>query len=300
MNLTTLTNGSRYFFLLVIFIAASSADGQVTSPVVTSLIKERSEQSQRTKDRDDYNLRINQENRERNLRTRNNQTTSRRSLNLDTKIIEDIEKRLIVSQNDYVKYDSFLKSPKTGIFKFLLSEDCSVIPKKEEQSECSEKKSLIEYFAGSYSLRDRKYKSSVSADFSLVQNRLSAKQSEFQIIIANLGDVPLENLTLDSDGISYLRDFKPATQITEVKKQFKLFAEGVSDGGYNYSKSEILKLNNTYVIRTIAYDGNKYITTNEASDLIVVVKLIGYEKNDSITFVWKELVSKRSPTLLYK
>ncbi|HEY8559284.1 MAG TPA: hypothetical protein VIL74_02690 [Pyrinomonadaceae bacterium] len=251
---------------------------------------------------EDYRRREKQDNRETNLRRLWNHSSvvsnSRsRSINI-TKEVKEVRKRLIVDEQVLALYSALLKSPDAGVFKLVPRKDCA---KAEKRKQCDrENKGVAFLYADSYSFHSRRYADLMSATFSLFESGLSAESNEVQTIIVNLGDVALENLTQDSDGMKFLRDFEPETKVAEIRKQFNKILDGVVDGKYRYAKSSPLKLNDTYAVRAIAYEGNKMVRSKQGSDLIAVMKLVRFEENGTATFVWKQLASKSAPQLVYE
>lgn len=207
--------------------------------------------------------------------------------------------------NDRAKFEEFLNLPKTG---FIRLHDSSV---------CNESKNIINAQgpcpwsisgkATAYSFRKKLYTVSVFSD-------VRHYAGSFQIFginqlgfITNLGDVPLENLTLQSPGIKLMADFKSSNDIEEIKYQHKLAKKGFLVGDYVYRSELPIALNQSYVLRSIAYDGKAYRTfgddkidifeDDERKDIIVVFRVISKHEDGSFGILWKELHRQESPTI---
>lgn len=205
--------------------------------------------------------------------------------------------KLSVSNEVLKQYQSFLSQPNTGIFKLLPIVDCS--QNKKDRADCVIENQFKRTGGNAFSFQERQYRSSLKAEVSLSKDRLTAEESEYQVIIVNLGNVSLESLTLDTRGVSFLNKIEPKTQINEVREQFKTYMNGVADENYRYSKAADLQLNSTYVIRSIAYEGNKFVTAKFASDLVIALKMIERDENGGAVFLWRELSVKTAPRLIY-
>lgn len=220
--------------------------------------------------------------------------------------LSDRDKELTaMSPEDKVKFKEFLDLPKTGFIRF------------HDSSLCNESKNIINAEgpcpwgisgkATAYSFRKKLYTVSVFSD---VRNY----SGSFQIFginqlgfIADLGDVPLETLNLQSPGIKLLADFKSSSDIEEIKYQHNLANKGFVVGDYVYRSEMPIGLNQSYVLRSIAYNGKAYRTfgddkidifeDDERKDIIVVFRVISKHDDGSYGVLWKELRREDSPTI---
>jgi hypothetical protein len=122
----------------------------------------------------------------------------------------------------------------------------------------------------------------------LFEGNLDAWDNQMQTILTNLGDVPLEKVALDTDGVKYLSDFVPQPQLDEAVKQALQFAAGVKDGKFIYSKIVTPAVGDTIAMRSITYSADG-VSQAIASDRIVVMKVIKKDADGSLTIIWKEL-----------
>lgn len=106
--------------------------------------------------------------------------------------------------------------------------------------------------------------------------------------MVTLGDLRLEDITLDSKGIGYLAKLVPAEFETAAEKQFHQFEAGVSEDGFNYGLSAQWKVDTTYAVRSVKYG---------RSDLLVAFRVIRQDSNGSLIILWKKLKSYTTPTL---
>ena len=137
-------------------------------------------------------------------------------------------------------------------------------------------------------------------------------------ILVYLGNVDLENLTTESDGIKYLSQFVPAARHSDAMKQLEEIVTGIDSSGYNYSNKARFELNSTHALRSIAYNSNRKpkvkrkddkmfsfddkrfasLKADKTIDIIIVFQVIRVEENGGITIVWKEISRQKAPMLV--
>jgi hypothetical protein len=106
--------------------------------------------------------------------------------------------------------------------------------------------------------------------------------------MTSLGDVRLEDVSLDSKGVDYLAQFVPAETEKAAEQQFQQFEKSISESGFNYGLSALWELNTTYALRAINYG---------RSDLLVAFRVIRQDQNGSLIVLWKKLKSYNTPKL---
>ncbi len=133
-----------------------------------------------------------------------------------------------------------------------------------------------------------------------------------------LGDVPLESLSLTSDGMKFLNDFKPSNDKAEAGKQYVQFANVFVSDGYVYSKKVKVAENATYGMRIVAYRSklnnflqnkygennkfDKFLMANEVDrrvDLTIAFRIVRNTENGVITILWKELERRNAPQIVF-
>jgi hypothetical protein len=219
---------------------------------------------------------------------------------------KDQDKKLRPSPEDIAKYAEFLKKPRTGIFRLMNDVGCdSNVYVIKVDDNC---KNAI---PGSsfYSFREKEYTSAYLADIRFKDNLLITDGVLSQNILVRLGDIPLENLSMESQGMKYLVDFVPETLNTAATRQYIEIVRGVRTGKYEYRKVLPASENMTYGLRVIAYRGSFYrsfrgwifdlISGDDRFDLILGFRVVRKESDGSVTLLWKELERKKSPKLKY-
>ena len=229
--------------------------------------------------------------------------------------LKKIKQLLEPSPEDSVKYNDFLKTSRTGIFRLFPNFDCESKNLVQVDGNCE---NFIPQ-SWSYSFRTKKHIGKDFFDIRLNGEEIFADGFLSQGIIVELGDVPLENVTLESGGIKFLSDFKPELQNAEAKKQYAQIENVVESGGYKYTKSVKAAENTTYAARFVAYrnkirnigryrkntkyDVRKYVYLDEIDkrkDLIIAFRIINKGEDGNFTILWKELGRENSPELEFK
>jgi len=205
-------------------------------------------------------------------------------------------KRLKVQDGDLAPYREFLQGGGTGVLKLLPTIVC---PRKGKRVdvECEIRRYNLWLFANSYSFQVGKYVPPVFGDFALVDGKVDSWDNRKQTILGTIGDVSLQDVTLQSEGCKFLADFAPATTVEGVRDQAVKIANGVTDGRYTYSRIVTAELNNTIVMRSIEYSTGEPAASPNA-DVIVAMRVIKKDADGSITLIWKELDRKAAPALV--
>jgi hypothetical protein len=210
-------------------------------------------------------------------------------------------------------YRNFLKLPNTGL-NLLMPEKACVV-NDGESFEKMLKRCPFNFLAGNgsyFSFRNRDYITSVWADIGIKDNWIFSLGFFNQGILVNLGDVPIENLTLADKGVSYLNNFVPATDLEEADKQYKQFENGFAADGFKYQQVLPVESDRTYALRVVAYNvaypvtvkngrGTKTIypfINSDRKDTIVVFRILKKDSDGTLSILWKELTSNPAPELV--
>jgi hypothetical protein len=110
--------------------------------------------------------------------------------------------------------------------------------------------------------------------------------------LANLGNIPLDQVTLDGSGVAYAASYTPPTgqSLSAVEAEAQKFQAGVSEGGFQYISVVDAQVGSTYVLRSIQYG---------RSDVIVAFQVVRMDGTDgSMILIWKNLKTNTAPTIL--
>lgn len=219
---------------------------------------------------------------------------------------EDLE-QIAVPAAAREKFGALLKQKDTGIFKLFDALDCD-----EEDYLLDARRQCPNGFIGkatSFSFRVKKYREKSFSDIFLENENISVRGFNVFGIIAELGEIPLEKVTLSLPGVRELSELRPATRVSDLKRHVGLLRKGVQVGDYVFRSSAKLKPNTTYLLRSIAYksksmpDIKKVLFTfdswskDKRHDVMVVFHCVKKNDDNSWVLVWKELARTNAPEL---
>lgn len=215
---------------------------------------------------------------------------------------------LAPNQSDLEKYAQFLRGADTGLIKLIADRDCGKNPKVLDVSEECLKYSMPGAGA-SYSFRIKNYSVTSLSDLIYKDDQFQSFGNLTDGIFVNIGDIPLEQVSLSTNGLKFLTDFQPAAYFEEVREHFTLFKNGVEKDGFIYKNGVNAQENTTYILRSIAYSGKSYrmiqgvlydeLLFDSRKDKIVAFRIVSRDK-ESVTIIWKNLAEKKSPKVKSK
>lgn len=215
-------------------------------------------------------------------------------------------KDLIPYQNLVAQYEKFLQQPNTGIFKLSADPSCAVntgvIVAKEN---CLT--NTIPGAGTAYSFRVNSHRILHLADLILVNDILKTDGIMQQGLMVKLGNIELDEISTNSNGLKFLLDFKPAATKEELQKLDKELSDGIKADGFIYRFAFYVDDKTTFALRSIAYRGKmmrsvKGVNYNEMDydkrkDILVVFRIVEKASNGDVTILWKEIFHQDSPVL---
>lgn len=217
--------------------------------------------------------------------------------------------------DDLIKYENFLQQKNTGLFKLFPDLKCisGAIIKADGNCENAVHDSY------SYSFQKQFHQSGFD-DIQLDEGKLWLNGFLSQGIITDIGDVPLENISLLSDYAKFLVDFKPEKESYAAKNQFWQISQKINSNGFNYGKVVKTIPDTTYLARIINYRLDKNnkpanlnrndqskeavpflvtITDKNRFDNVIAFRIVRIDNDNSITILWKQFAEKKSPELKF-
>ncbi len=202
------------------------------------------------------------------------------------------------------KFNEFLRADNTGLFKLLVDVGCAdntnIVVAKEKCLKFS-----MPGAGNSYSFRTNNYRIRHLADLTFSGKNFYVSGVLMHGIMVNIGDVPLESVTLQTDGLKFINEFQPTDDFEKAKVLDRQFVTGVTKDGFFYSRGLASAENTTYILRSIAYDGRvmrsvRGIPYNELDfdkrkDVTVAFRIVSLDADGSLTILWKELSRKDAP-----
>ena len=249
---------------------------------------------------------LNRRNRQESLEEMKRHTTPYRFYKQNPKVeIKKIEIALAPPAQDLEKYKNFLRQSKTGLFRLKPNFECNQEYLVRVDGDCQNSLPIGEF----YSFRTRDYSLERFSDLTFKDGKFISRKFPVQGILVSLGNIPLENVSLDSAGIKFLVDFKPAKESSEVIKQFRKIAQGVDFNGFHYASSLSAAVNTTYAFRIIAYRienqirfwrNDERFSRDKRIDLTVAFRVIRKESDGSLIILWKELNRQKAPKMVFQ
>jgi hypothetical protein len=212
--------------------------------------------------------------------------------------------RLRPAAQDLNLYADFLKQSNTGLIRLFPEIDCGGQYVVHAEGPCADEIPLSSF----YSFRKKNYSERGLSDLGLKGGFLFNDAWLSNGIIVKLGDIPLESIAVDSEGIKFLADYAPATDKDEILTKSGEMIKGLNVGNYFYSKAVRAEEKTTYALRMIAYRGKvlrpleKNIFKDELEgdkrvDLVVAFRVVRKEADGNLTLLWKQLQRKDSPKI---
>ena len=219
------------------------------------------------------------------------------------------EQKILLKPNaaDLSRYAAFLQQPRTGLIKLFPDLGCegnaNIV---RADAECLNSIPMSAF----YSFREKEYTTDFLSDIRLENDILITDGILTQGILVALGDIALENISLTSDGLDFLTEYKPETQSEKALKHTFQLIKGINSDGYLYRKTLPAKENTTYALRVIAYRGSvlqtfrgmlfNMLAGDDRADIIVAFRMLKKdEKTGSFTLLWKELSRKGAPKIIF-
>ena len=210
------------------------------------------------------------------------------------------------SRELFVRYADILRQPDTGLTKLIDDKGCAENTKIVVATDnCL--KYTMPGAGSSFSFRAQTYRIPRLADITYTDKSFQAAGVLTHGIFVNLGDVPLDEVTLRTKGMKYLTEFQPEPDYEKGKAIDLKLTEGVREDGFLYRRGLYTVENTTFALRSVAYGGKyfravKNITYNEfdydkRKDVIVVFRIVERDAEGNVTILWKILQEKDSPDI---
>ncbi len=225
---------------------------------------------------------------------------------LRTKPNKEQKRRLLPNPQDLTKYGRFLEQPRTGIFRLMPDIGCM-----ENVNVIRADALCLNYVPESsyYSFREKEHTIELLADIRLKNGVLISDGILSQGILVNLGEVELDKVEPQSEGLDFLSGFAPNSQGIEAQKQYLQMMRGVKIGRFEYKKAHPIIENSTYALRVVAYRGNiirsfrgwrfDLLGGDKRIDLTLAFRVIRKDADGSFTLLWKEIERKEAPRLVF-
>lgn len=209
---------------------------------------------------------------------------------------------------DRERFAGFLSKKNTGLIRLIPDAGCADNPYTVSASEDCLKFQLPGAGA-SYSFRKETYVIPTIADLTLKDGFFLTSGTLIQGILVDIGNVPIENVADQTNGLSYLSNFKPETEPVNARAVSHNLAEGIRRNGFFYRSSLPVRADRTYLLRSIAYRG--FIQRSIAGfiydesrwdkrkDITVAFRVVQTDSDGGVTILWKRLKMKDAPKMRF-
>lgn len=197
------------------------------------------------------------------------------------------KKLLAPSAEDINAYTAFLRQPQTGILRLVPAAEGRVINASEVET--GKPGVLYNNVASCYSFSKSKYNCDRWSDIGLKGELFrTGIASESLGLLINLGDVPIESVTLQTPGASQLAALVAPSDYDSAAQQYKQNSAGFRIASYSYRSFLPAMTGKTYALRSTSY---------HRKDVLVVFRVIRRDEDGIITIVWKRLKADAPPEL---
>lgn len=185
---------------------------------------------------------------------------------------------LAPSNEDRISFAEFLQRTDTALIRLLPREGYD------------QKKKLTIRGGGSfYSFTRLTHEYGYGSDISLESGNLSVGFAGGDYgMLANLGDTPLDSLTLDTPGVQVLAMHAPPSLLSKARIEQRRTSEGVMAENVLYRRYMPAVVNNTYILRSLNYLN---------SDVLVAFRVLRKDSDGSLILAWRMLKQYEVPRL---
>ncbi|HEX6184421.1 MAG TPA: hypothetical protein VFZ44_11115 [Pyrinomonadaceae bacterium] len=185
---------------------------------------------------------------------------------------------LAVTDEDRKAHAEFLAQPDTGLVRLL--------PREKWDSKLSTRGD-----GAYYSFARLTHEYGYGSDIQLSRDQLSVgfAGADFGFMVS-LGDVPIENVSDETEAVQFMASFKTPEAEPEARKAHRQFAdhEGHPAGRWTYRSRLPAVAGHTYALRSIGY---------ATSDTLVAFHVVRKDEDGSVVLLWKMLKKYPKPTL---
>jgi len=187
------------------------------------------------------------------------------------------------SVQDRFEHERFLDQANTGLLRLL--------PREIYDWRTYHTPRQIELRGGGayYSFFHRSHEYGYVSDLELDHNRFTVGFAGADYgMLAAVDYVGLDQVDKDDRAFSFIAQYKPAILEENARLEFRKFAQGVTVDGITYKRTLPVRVNTTYLLRSIVYG---------TSDVFVAFQVSRIDPDGSVIIAWKLLRSFDPPKL---
>lgn len=198
--------------------------------------------------------------------------------------LQDLENKFLApSAEDQQAYADLLEQPDTGLARLLPRETYDVDANKKNQA------LTVRGGGAFYSFTRQTHEYGWGTQIGLEQGHLLTSFAGADYgMLTNLGDVPLEAISIESEGVKFLASYERANDEPQARAEYRRFGTGDSIGGTLFKTGLPATVSNSYVLRGIHYSD---------SDVLVAFRIVRQDTDGSLIIAWKLLKKYPKPEL---
>lgn len=200
-------------------------------------------------------------------------------------IIELEQSYLAPADEDRALYAEFLRQPDTGLIRLL--------PREKFDNEVyrrNEKSITMRGGGAYYSFHRKTQEYGHGSDIELDRAQLHTGFAGANYgMLTDLGNIPLETVGPDMRSVNLFASYKVPRQEQLARSEARRLSQGAELEGLPVSRRVPLKLNSTYLLRSINY---------RLSDVLVAFKVVRIDSDGSATLLWKLLKKYKTPEFI--
>jgi hypothetical protein len=178
-------------------------------------------------------------------------------------------------------YAEFLRTPDTGLIRLLPRETYDDNAAKDRQR-------IVTRGGGAYySFTRLTHEYGYGSDIELAQDKLSTGFAGLDYgLLTNIGDIPLESVSMETPAANIFAAYNPPSEEPKIRLEQRRFQMGTDVQGISASRTVPMKLNSTYVLRSMNY---------RESDVLVAFRVVRIDSDKSAIILWKLLKKNPAP-----
>lgn len=221
------------------------------------------------------------------------------------KLSDRDKSRIAMHSDDRKEFANFLDKENTGFVRL------------HDTANCEDKNYVLDINnpcpwdilgkATAYSFRKRKYQRIYFSDIRVAKEKIEIVGVNLLGFLTDLGEVDLDKISLQTNGVKEMSEYEPSNNINEIEKLFNLTKRGFKLNNFVYKMDLPIKVNTTYALRCIAFEGKIYrkidgirvnlLSDDKRSDITVAFRVIRKYEDGSYGILWRELQRKSAPKL---
>ncbi|MBI3649428.1 MAG: hypothetical protein HY231_00075 [Acidobacteria bacterium] len=222
----------------------------------------------------------------------------------DTKLTDEQKVLLAPLPQDQERFAAFLKQKNTGLVR--LHPKGKYEPGRTVSVEQAATDMILPLLGGGayYSFTEKTNKLGPWSEICLEENRLLAGVANNALgLFLDLGDVALEALTQTTAGVNFLLRLAPPKRYAEMVELAEKSSHGLEADGFVYRSVVSVKLNTTYVLRSIIYQKDGFVVHPhepyyrlrfaslgyDGANTVVAFRVLRRHEDGSVTILWKRL-----------